>query len=69
MVPEILNILEFRSNNIVHRPIILALELIKRYAETGLHYFPLNEPIPIDSVIRAIDEVWGEGDNLMRLGF
>jgi TnpA family transposase len=53
MVPEILNILQFRSNNDIHRPVIRALELIKKYAETGLHYFPVTEDIPIDGVIRA----------------
>ncbi|WP_165912442.1 hypothetical protein [Effusibacillus lacus] len=43
MVPEILSILDFRSNNEVHRPVIDALELIIRYANTGLHYFPVTE--------------------------
>ena len=35
MVPEILAILDFRSNNDVHRPVIHALNLIKRYNTTG----------------------------------
>jgi hypothetical protein len=41
IVPEILNILDFRSNNEVHRPVVRALELIKKYNQTGMHYFPL----------------------------
>lgn len=53
MVPEILSILDFRSNNDVHRPVIRALELIKKYAETGMHYFPFTDDIPIDGVIRT----------------
>jgi hypothetical protein len=53
MIPEILNILQFRSNNDIHRPVIRALELIKKYAESGVHYFPSTEDIPIDVVIRA----------------
>lgn len=53
MVPEILSILDFRSNNEVHQPVIRALELIKKYANTGLHYFPLANDIPIDGVIRT----------------
>lgn len=56
MVPEILSILDFHSNNEVHRPVIDALELIKRYANTGLHYFPVTEDIPIDGVIRSINK-------------
>jgi hypothetical protein len=53
MVPEILDILNFRSNNEVHRPVIRALELIKNYANTGLHYFSVADDIPIDGVIRS----------------
>ncbi|WP_240422131.1 Tn3 family transposase [Paenibacillus periandrae] len=52
IVPEILSILDFRSNNDVHRPVILALELIKKYTQTGMHYFPLGDEIPINGVIR-----------------
>jgi hypothetical protein len=43
MIPEILNILHFRSNNDIHRPVIRALELIKKYAESVLHYFPSTD--------------------------
>ena len=56
MIPEILNILDFHSNNDSHRPVIHALILIKKYANTGLHYFPLTEEIPIDGVIRSVNK-------------
>lgn len=56
MVPEILNILDFRSNNEVHRPVIEALGLIKKYAETGFHYFPITENVPINGVIRSVNK-------------
>ncbi len=52
IVPQILSILDFRSNNDVHRPVILALELIKKYTQTGMHYFLVNDEIPINGVIR-----------------
>lgn len=52
IVPEILSILDFRSNNDIHRPVILTLELIKKYTQTGMHYFPLTDEIPINGVIR-----------------
>ncbi|MEK4455931.1 MULTISPECIES: hypothetical protein [unclassified Paenibacillus] len=55
MVPEILGILDFRSNNEVHQPVILALELVKRYSDTGQHYLPLLEDVPIDGVIRNVN--------------
>ncbi|OMF74484.1 hypothetical protein BK145_24175 [Paenibacillus peoriae] len=55
MVPEILSILYFRSNNEVHRPVIRALELIQKYVDSGLHYFPVSEDTPIEGVIRSVN--------------
>lgn len=37
MVPELLNTLEFRSNNDVHQPIIKTLDIIKKYYSIGTH--------------------------------
>ena len=54
MVPEILNILEFRSNNEVHQPVIKALEIIKKYYQIGSHYFSEDDTIPIEGVIRSV---------------
>ena len=54
MVPEILGILKFRSNNDVHQPIIKALEVIKKYYNVGTHYFTDAKNIPIDGVIRNL---------------
>ncbi|OMF51112.1 hypothetical protein BK135_02395 [Paenibacillus peoriae] len=56
MVPEILGILDFRSNNEVHQPVILALELVKRYSDTGQHYLPLLEDVPIDGAYVTLIE-------------
>lgn len=55
MVPEILNVLKFHSNNEVHRPVIRALELIQKYAYSGFHYFPAFEDTPTDGVIRSVN--------------
>lgn len=52
MVPDILDTLEFRSNNDNHKPVIKALELIKKHAGTGFQYFALSEDVPVDGVIR-----------------
>ncbi|HLQ96715.1 MAG TPA: Tn3 family transposase, partial [Pseudogracilibacillus sp.] len=52
MVPEILNLLEFHSNNEVHRPVMDALSLIQTYAKTGQHYVALSEQTPIEGIIR-----------------
>ena len=54
MVPQILQALDFRSNNRRHRPVIQALDLLKRYADTKLHTFPAEEDVPIDGVARGL---------------
>ncbi len=38
--------LEFRSNNDTHRPVLDALDLIRRYADTRLTYPPVGETVP-----------------------
>ncbi|MGI5200381.1 hypothetical protein ACQEU6_02035 [Spirillospora sp. CA-108201] len=44
---ELLELLELRSNNSAHRPVIDALELVKRYAKAGnTTYYPLGERAP-----------------------
>jgi TnpA family transposase len=52
MLPDLLAVLNFKSNNEVYRPIIDALELIKKYIATNIHYYPVHEHIPIEGVIR-----------------
>jgi TnpA family transposase len=54
VVPEILQRLEFRSNNAHHRPIIQALDLLKRYAGTRLQTFPADEAVPIDGIVPGL---------------
>jgi len=53
MLPEILNALEFRSNNVLHQPVIRALNLVKKYADASQRYLPSTEDIPIDGVVSA----------------
>lgn len=53
MVPELLDTLEFRSNNEIHQPVIKALALIRKYYAIGSHYFSETEDIPIEGVIRS----------------
>jgi len=43
---ELLSVLEFRSNNATHRPVLDALELIKRHADARLTYYPAGEVVP-----------------------
>ncbi|MDQ2808198.1 MAG: Tn3 family transposase [Chloroflexota bacterium] len=54
MVPRILDVLEFRSNNQTHRPLVEALALLKKYAESAVQYYPATETVPIEGVIRRL---------------
>ena len=52
-LPQLLSVLEFRSNNDVHRPVIEALKLLKKYAESKQRYYSLEEKIPIEGVLKS----------------
>ena len=54
MAPQVLRLLEFRSNNERHRPVIRALDLIKRYAGSKVRTFPAEEEVPLDGVVRGL---------------
>ena len=54
MVPQVLNVLNFHSNNERHQPTIRALDLVKRYADTKVHTFPAEEEVPLDGVVRGL---------------
>jgi len=51
MVPELLEILDFRSNNELYRPVIRALQLVKDYVRSPRQYYPDHEIIPIKEVV------------------
>ncbi|MDJ0595975.1 MAG: Tn3 family transposase [Pleurocapsa sp. MO_226.B13] len=53
MIPQLLEVLEFRSNNDIHRPIIEALELLTKYAHSKARYYDSTEETPIDGVLKA----------------
>ena len=51
MVPAMLKVLEFRSNNDQHRPVIRALTLLKQYADRDQPYYDDTEDIPLEGVV------------------
>ncbi len=53
ILPLILQQLEFRSNNEVHRPVIQALLLLKKYALSNQRYYDSTENVPIEGVLRS----------------
>ncbi len=53
IVPQLLSVLEFRSNNDVHRPVIQALELLTQYAESKQRYYSPEDEVPIEGVLKS----------------
>jgi Tn3 transposase DDE domain/Domain of unknown function (DUF4158) len=54
MLPHLLDVLDFRSNNELHQPLIRALALIRAYAHGGPAYYPADEPVPIEGIVRPM---------------
>jgi len=54
MVPVLLNTLVFRSNNALYRPVIEALDLIRRFAGSSQPCFPAGQTVPLDGVVRGL---------------
>ncbi|MFK5978777.1 MAG: Tn3 family transposase [Rhizobiaceae bacterium] len=50
MLPNLLSVLEFRSNNAVWRPILEALDWIKRMQGSGCRYVPENDVPTLDVI-------------------
>jgi TnpA family transposase len=54
---RLLGVLEFRSNNTAHQPVIDALALIVRYAHSTGQYYPAGEHVIING---AVDPIWAD---------
>lgn len=52
MVPALLDILEFRSNNDVHRPVIDAIDLLTQYKLTNQYTYNETDYIPIEGIVK-----------------
>ncbi len=63
LLPRLLDTLEFRSNNDRHRPIIRALALLKKYADSKARSFPPDEDAPLNGIVRGPweDAIYDEG--------
>ena len=53
MLPALLNALTFRSNNTAYRPVLDAIELLKRYSSTTgkTRYYEPDDTVPLDGVV------------------
>ncbi|MEV5441281.1 Tn3 family transposase [Streptomyces sp. NPDC052644] len=49
---KLLEVLDIRSSNDRHKPVIEALALIERHKDSSTTYLPLGETVPLDGVVR-----------------
>lgn len=53
MVPPLLRVLRFHSNNSIHRPVIDALDVLTRYADSDAPFYDPDDAPPLDGVVPA----------------
>ncbi len=53
LLPFLLNLLEFRSNNEIHKPVIEALELLTKYIGSRERYYDPSEKVPTSGIISS----------------
>jgi len=58
ILPLLLEILSFRSNNEQHKPLIEALAIVAAYLDEKEAYYPENEKVPMDDVIQKQWQNW-----------
>lgn len=59
ILPPLLEVLEFRSNNARHRPLIDALEVVKTYLEAEHRtFYPMDALVPMQDVILPAIQSW-----------
>ncbi|WGL59759.1 Tn3 family transposase [Pigmentibacter sp. JX0631] len=75
MLPEILQRIEFRSNNYYHKPIIEGLNLLKSHLNEKNRFFNLEEENQIDSILKKslrnyiIEEDKDGSEKINRISF
>jgi hypothetical protein len=62
LVPALLSALEFRSSNTLHRPVLLAVDLVRAHAGDQRRFFGDGEEAPLEGVVPPawMDAVVGE---------
>jgi len=54
ILPDIINALNFNSNNDKYKPIIQAIGIINKYVDSKSRYYSKNEIIPLNGVVRPM---------------
>lgn len=58
VLPDLLAVLTFRSNNETHKPLIDALKLVKAYVGETITHYPVDETVPLEGVIQNQWRTW-----------
>jgi len=58
ILPPILDVLEFRSNNELYQPLIDALKLVAAYLEESVTFYPADEKVPLEGVVSSQWQGW-----------
>ena len=74
MLPAILKALDFQSNNQEYRPIIDAIQKLRKYIDSRIQFYPEDEDIPIEGVVpnawkELVFETNGEKKRLNRIAY
>ncbi len=51
MVPQLLSVLAFHSNNEPHQPVMRALDLVQKYTTSKRQFYGEEEVVPLDGVV------------------
>ena len=51
MVPQLLSVLAFHSNNEQHQPVMQALDLLQKYTTSKRQFYGEEEEVPLDGVV------------------
>ena len=58
ILPHLLGVLNFRSNNEQHKPLIEALVVVAAYLEEKDAFYPVGQEVPLDDVIQKQWQHW-----------
>lgn len=58
MLPPLLEVLTFRSNNEQYQPLIQALQVVAAYLQEDDPFYPVEEKVPLDDVIQKQWHSW-----------
>jgi hypothetical protein len=65
ILPALLDVLDFRSNNTAYQPVIQALAVVREYVDSRLAWYPLESSPPLEGVIpSAWEDIATEKDSV-----